>query len=469
MEELSGLDASFLSLESDKTPMHIGSIAMLEGAMSFDHFRQYIEERLPLVRRLTQKLLLTPFNIDRPHWAQDADFDLNMHLYRMALPKPGGWKELRCLACQELSQPLSRDRPLWEFIFVEGLDNIPQVPKGSVALLTKVHHAGFDGKSGIELLKMLYDTSADVGHLVEQKSKPIEPAPAWSELLTEGVVNLILRPAKLPLLLWDSAKAGLKATYLHQIQHIVLPTLPFTAPQTFLNETVSLEREWDSALLDLQRVKALRAGVEGATLNDVILAICAGALRRYLLEKNQLPDKPLVAMVPVSTRGENQKSTLGNQISAMFIQLATDIDDPIKRLRKININTLVGKLYQDVVADKSLMDYAQLIPFGLASVATHLYSQAILAKRIKPPFNLIITNVPGPQVPLYLAGHKLLFNMGTGPIHDGAGLIIPVLSYNGTLSFSPTSCAKMMPDIALFTRYIHEAANELEVAISKSQ
>jgi WS/DGAT/MGAT family acyltransferase len=449
--------------------MHIGSIAMLEGAMSFEHFRQYIQERLPLVKRLTQKLVLTPFNIDRPHWAQDSDFDLNQHLYRTALPRPGGWKELRYLACQELSQPLNRDRPLWEFIFVEGLDNIPQVPKGSVALLSKVHHAGFDGKSGIELLRMLYDTSADVGHLVLEKPKQVERAPAWSELLTEGVVNLVLRPAKLPSLLWDSAKAGLKATYLHQIQDIALPTLPFTAPQTFLNETVSLEREWDSALLNLKRIKALRAGVEGATLNDVVLAICAGALRHYLLEKNQLPDEPLVAMVPVSTRDKGQKTSLGNQISAMFIQLATDIEDPLERLRQININTLVGKLYQDAVAAKSLMDYAQLVPFGLASVATHLYSQAILSKRIKPPFNLIITNVPGPQVPLYLAGHKLLFNMGTGPIHDGAGLIIPVLSYNGTLSFSPTSCAKMMPDIALFTRYIHDSADELEAAINKSQ
>lgn len=465
MEELSGLDASFLFLESDKTPMHIGSIGIIEGSLNFDHFRQYIQQRLPLVERLTQKLLNVPLGIDRPHWVQDPDFDLNMHLYSTALPRPGGWKELRYLASQEFSKPLNRDRPLWEFIFVEGLDNIPQVPKGSVALLSKVHHAGFDGKSGIELLGMLYDTSADFGHLSPVKPKPLEIIPGWFELLTKGAANLVLRPTKLPGLLWDSAKAGLKATYLSQTQDIALPTLPFTAPHTFLNDTVTLERKWDSALLDLKRVKALRAGVEGATLNDVVLAICAGALRRYLLEKNQLPREPLVAMVPVSTRGNGQQNAMGNQISAMFIQLASNIEDPVERLRKININTLVGKLYQEEVAAKSLMDYAELVPFGLAGVVTHLYSQAILARRIKPPFNLIITNVPGPQVPLYLAGHKLLFNMGTGPIYDGTGLIIPVLSYNGTLSISPTSCAKLMPDIELFTRYIRESANELEAAV----
>jgi WS/DGAT/MGAT family acyltransferase len=465
MEELSGLDASFLFLESDKTPMHIGGIALIEGTIRFEDFRQYIQQRLPLVDRLTQKLLSAQLGLDRPHWVQDPDFDLNMHLFRTALPSPGGWKELRCHVTQEFSKPLNREHPLWEFIFVEGLDNIPQVPKGSVALLSKVHHAGFDGKSGIELLSMLYDTSADIAYIAPTKPKALEAIPAWFELLAGGAANLLLRPAKLPLLLWDSAKAGLKATYLRQVKDIKLPTLPFTSPHTCLNDTVSSERNWDSALLDLDRVKALRTGVEGATLNDVILAICAGALRRYLSEKKQLPEESLVAMVPISTRVNGQQNTMGNQISAMFIQLATNIEDPIERLRTININTLVGKLYQEVVAAKGLMDYAELVPFALAGVATHLYSQAILTKRIKPPFNLIITNVPGPQVPLYLAGHKLLFNMGTGPIYDGAGLIIPVLSYNGTLSISPTSCAKLMPEIELFTRYIHESVNELEIAV----
>jgi diacylglycerol O-acyltransferase len=406
-----------------------------------------------------------PLNIDRPLWVQDPNFDLNMHLIRTALPQPGNWKELRYLASQEFSKQLSRERPLWEFIFVEGVDSIPQVPKGSVALLCKVHHAGFDGKAGLELISMLFDLSPEIRHVSAPLTKSIDRVPGWLELVTKGVANVIFRPTKLPSLLWETGKATLKAGYLKQIQDINMPTLPFSAPYTCLNDTVEAERKWDSAILDLTRVKAIRKAVEGATINDVVLAICAGALRRYLLEKNVLPDEPLVAMVPVSIRAKEQHNdTVGNQVSAMFIQLATNVEEPLKRLQKIHINTLIGKLYQDVVAAKSLMDYAELVPFGLAGLATRLYSHGILDKQIKPPFNLIITNVPGPQIPLYLAGHKLLYTMGTGPIYDGAGLIIPVLSYNGNLTFSPTSGEKIMPDIEVLCHYIRESANELELA-----
>jgi WS/DGAT/MGAT family acyltransferase len=465
MEELSGIDASFLYLESAKMPMHIGQVAIIEGSLTFDDFKAYFEECLPRVERLRQKLVFVPLNIDRPHWVQDPDFDLNMHLIRSALPQPGNWKELRYLASQEFSKQLSRERPLWEFIFVEGVDSIPQVPKGSVALLCKVHHAGFDGKAGLELISMLFDLSPEIRHVSAPLTKSIDRMPGWLELVTKGVANVIFRPTKLPGLLWETGKATLKAGYLKQIHDINMPTLPFSAPHTCLNDTVEAERKWDSAILDLTRIKAIRKAVEGATINDVVLAICAGALRRYLLEKNVLPDEPLVAMVPVSIRAKEQHNdTVGNQVSAMFIQLATNVEEPLVRLQKIHINTLIGKLYQDVVAVKSLMDYVELVPFGLAGLATRLYSHGILDKQIKPPFNLIITNVPGSQIPLYLAGHKLLYTMGTGPIYDGAGLMIPVLSYNGNLTFSPTSCEKIMPDIEVFCRYIRESANELELA-----
>ena len=160
---------------------------------------------------------------------------------------------------------------------------------------------------------------------------------------------------------------------------------------------------------------------------------------------------------------------MGNQVSAMYIQLATDIENPIKRLEKIHINTLVGKLYQDAIDAKSLMGFAELIPFGLAGVASRFYSRTALAKRHSPFFNLVITNVPGPNIPLYLAGHKLLTNMGTAPIFDGMGLILPVLSYNGTITISPTSSMNLMPDLDVFTKYLLESANELEVAVNEKQ
>lgn len=467
MEELSGLDASFLYMETPKMPMHIGGVNILEGSMQFEEFKKFVEERVHMVDKLTQKLVTVPLSLDRPYWAEDPDFDINMHLHRTALPRPGGWKELRYLASRLFSQQLNRDRPLWEFIFVEGIDDVPQVPKGSVALISKVHHAGFDGKSGADLMTMLYDISPTPRPVPAKIAKAKEAIPGALGLMAKSAYNFATRPGKLPGLLWDTGKATLKAGYMTRAHGIKMPTMPFSAPQTRFNDVVEAERLWNSAILDLGRVKSLRKAVDGATLNDVVLAICAGALRRYLLEKNELPEKPLVAMVPVSTRTDQEKNAMGNQVSAMYIQLATDLEDPIKRLEKIHINTLVGKLYQDAIDARSLMGYAELIPFGLAGVAARFYTRAAIAKRHKPFFNVVITNVPGPQIPVYLAGHKLLANMGTAPIFDGMGLIMPVCSYNGQLSISPTSSVNLMPDLDLFTRYIRESANEMEVAVAE--
>jgi len=198
----------------------------------------------------------------------------------------------------------------------------------------------------------------------------------------------------------------------------------------------------------------------------VILAICAGALRRYLLEKNKLPAKPLVAMIPVSIRG---KSTVkgSNQLSNMLVQLATNVEDPIERLEVIQENTIRGKTYQDAIGAKTLSNIAEAIPFGLANQAARLYSRFQLSEMHNPVFNLTITNVPGPPIPLYINGHKVLSVMGSAPIIDGMGLIIVILSYNGLLTISPTSDVKSMPDLDSFTKYLRESANELEAAILK--
>ena len=461
MEELSGLDASFLYLETPKTPMHIGGVNVLEGSMKFEDFRQFIQDRLHIVDKLTQKLVTLPLSLDRPYWVEDTDFDIDMHIHHRVLPKPGGWKELRRLASSLFSQQLNRERPLWEFIFVEGLDDIAQVPKGSVALISKVHHSGFDGKSGADLMTMLYDISPTPRPVPPPPPKTVDVIPGSLGLLARGAYNLVTRNSKLPGLLWDTGKSTLKAGYT-RVQGIEMPPLPVSAPKTRFNQIVEADRLWNSTILDLGRVKALRKIVDGATLNDVILA-------RYLLEKDELPDEPLVAMVPVSTRSDQEKETMGNQVSAMYIELATHVADPIKRLNKIHLSTLIGKLYQEAIDARSLMGYAELIPFGLAGVASRFYSRAALAKRHKPFFNVVITNVPGPQIPLYLAGHKLLANMGTAPIFDGMGLIMPICSYNGSISISPTSAANLMPDLDLFNRYIRESANELEAAVAKKQ
>ena len=379
MEELSGLDASFLYLESDAIPMHIGGVAIIEGTLKFEDFFQFFEKRVHTVERLRQKLVSVPMSLDRPYWVDDPDFDLNNHLARVTLQRPGGWQELRSLASNVFSGQLSRDKPLWSFVFVDGVDNIAQVPKGSVAIISKIHHAGFDGKSGADLMSLLFDISATPKPVPAPAIKNTFEAPSHVDLLGRSAFNWISRPTKLPGLLWDAGKAALKASYLKRVEGLKPPILPFRAPKSLLNTTVVRQRRWDSAVLELNRVKALRRGVNNASLNDAVLCICAGAIRRYLNDKKALPDEPLVAMVPVSTRCEHEKNAMGNQVSAMYIRLATHIDDPLERFKCIVEDTQAAKRYQEALDAKSLMGFAELVPFGLAAVASRFYTRAAVA------------------------------------------------------------------------------------------
>lgn len=464
MQPLSGLDASFLYLETPTSHMHVGSVAVLDGALTFNEFKEFLASRIHLSPKLRQRLIEVPLSIDYPYWVDDPNFDINVHLQHLALPRPGGWRELRAMASQIFSKPLDRSRPLWEFSFIEGLDTVAQVPSGSVAIITKMHHASIDGMAGADLLSTLFDMTPE--------PRKVEPAPPWNpkplpnELLvaTKSAISFAKKPLKLPGLVKDTVAATVKAGYLTRIQNLELPTAPFTAPTTPLNGIVSAQRKWNSALLSLERIKKLK-NIMGTTVNDVMLAICSGALRRYLIEKNKLPSKPLVAMIPVSVRTRDQQSSGGNQVSNMLIQLGTQIEDPIERLEQIHENANRGKMYQGAIGAQTLAKMAEVVPFGLANQATRLYSRYQLSSMHNPVFNVVITNVPGPQFPLYMNGRRLLAFMGMAPIIDGMGLIITILSYNGVVSVSPTSDIKTMPDIDIFTRYIRESANELEALI----
>lgn len=468
MQALTGLDASFLYLETPNSPMHVGGLAIIEGPLEFDTFRDIIQSRLHLVPSFTQRLVEVPLSLDYPYWIDDPNFNLSRHMHHTALPQPGDWKQLRRLASRLFSQPLNRNRPLWEVVFIEGINNIPQVPPGSVAILSKIHHAAIDGMSGADINSIIYDMTPEPRKFPPPPVKKVESVPSDLELVRRSAVNFVKRPFKLPKLLLDTATSTVKAGYLTRVRSAPMPTLPFTAPKTILNGPVSADRIWDTSLLSLDRIKAIKNIIEGTTVNDVILTACAGALRRYLQEKNELPEKPLVAMVPVSTRTKDEKNTMGNQVSSMFIPLGTDIEDPIERLREINKHTVSGKIVQQAVNAKSLVEYSEFIPFGLAGTAARLYSRANLSKLHNPVFNLVITNVPGPQVPIYMGGKQLLTNMGMAPVLDGMGLLITVLSYNGVVSLSPVSARNIMPDMSKFTRYLRESANELEAAVLAS-
>ncbi len=463
MKAISGMDAAFLYAETPTSPMQVGSLAVIEGSLKFETFREIIRSRIHLIPAMRQRLVSLPLSIDHPYWVDDPHFNLDLHIQHIALPKPGGWRQLRALASQIFSTPLDMSRPLWSFTFIEGLDNIPQVPAGSVALLSKVHHVTIDGVAGTDILNQLFDVTPKPRH-VPPPAKPFKPKPLPNEveMAFKSTMSFVSRPLKLPRLVSDTVTATVKAGFLTRVKGLALPDVPFTAPPTPLNGIISAQRKWNTAILSLDRIKVLK-NICGTTVNDVMLAICAGALRRYLLEKGKLPNKPLVAMVPISTRTEGEKS--GNQISNMLVQLATHIEDPIDRLEAIYGNTKRGKIYQGALGAKTLSQLADAVPFGMANQAARVYSRFQLAKRHNPVYNVVISNVPGPQLPLYLGGHKLIAMMGMAPIIDGMGLIITILSYNGLVTISPTSDANSMPDIDRFARYLRESANELEAAV----
>lgn len=462
MKAISGLDAAFLYTETPTSPMQVGSLAVIEGSLKFEAFREIIRSRIHLIPVMRQRLVSVPLSIDHPYWVDDPYFNLDLHIQHIALPKPGGWRALRALVSQIFSTPLDMSRPLWSFTFIEGLDNIPQVPAGSVALLAKMHHVTIDGVAGTDILNQLFDVTPKPRHVPSPKPYKPKPLPNDLELAFKSTMSFVSRPLKLPRLLSDTVNATVKAGFLTRVKGLAFPDVPFTAPPTPLNGIISAQRKWNTAILSLDRIKVLK-NICGTTVNDVMLAICAGALRRYLLEKGKLPNKPLVAMVPISTRTEGEKS--GNHISNMLVQLATHIEDPVERLEAIYSNTKRGKIYQGALGAKTLSKFADAVPFGMANQAAQLYSRFQLAKRHNPVFNVVISNVPGPQLPLYLGGHKLIAIMGMAPIIDGMGLIISILSYNGMVTISPTSDVKSMPDIDLFARYLRESANELEAAV----
>jgi WS/DGAT/MGAT family acyltransferase len=463
MQPLSGLDSAFLYLEDARQPMHVGSVLVFEGSMRFEDFRNTMAARVHLVERLRQRLVMVPFGIGKPYWAEDPAFNVDMHLQHVALPSPGSWKELRRLAARIFSMPLDRTRPLWEMTFVEGLDQIPQVPPGSVAVINKVHHSAIDGVSGADMMGVLLDTTKEPRTFQAPPPRSIAPIPNEIEVLAHTARKIMGKPSEIRRVAAEISEA-LRAAAKIRDKGVEAPPVPMTAPHTPFNRTITSQRIWNTALLELDRVKAIRK-ITDCTLNDVVLAICAGALRRYLDEKRQLPDKPLLAMIPVSTRGEDEHGKMGNKVSAMLLDMATDIADPVERLNVLRQHTQGGKAFEKAGATRAFVDLWDFIPFGLANRVLRLYSRFRVSEMHNPLFNLVITNVPGPQIDMYMAGHKMLASMGMAPLVDGMGLLITVLSYNGVLSISPTSCPAVMPDLDLFTRYLREAANELEAAV----
>ncbi len=469
MEQMSGLDASFLYLESPTTPMHVGSLVVYDQSLAPDgvvRFREILDligERVALARCFRQKVVRVPLDLDHPWWVEDEDFDLEHHVRHIALPKPGDWRQLCILTARLVSLPLDPTRPLWELWVIEGLDAVEGYPPGSFAVVSKIHHAAIDGMSGAEIFAALHDPEPGAHREIADEWRP-EPEPSPLELLARAGIGNVTRPLAGLQALGRLVPAVGRTVRSLRRGDAGLPRL--RPPITRFNTTVSSHRVFEGRRFALTDVKRVRSLVPGATVNDVVLAVVGGALRRYLSHHDELPDRSLVAMAPVSTRPPERAGRGGNEVSSLFVPLGTDIADPVGRLEAVHRATRASKELDRAIGARVLTDFGRFGPMRLASLAARLYTRTGLARRTGMPMNCVVTNVPGPQFPLYMGRARVLDIYGIGPILDGMGLIHPVMSYDGGLTISFTGCRDQMPDPGVYAAFIEASMGEYLAAVA---
>ena len=467
MEQLSGLDATFINMETRSAPTHVGGLAIYdqstapEGHVTFKGILSNLESRLHLARCFRQKIVRVPFGFDHPYWIEDPEFDLEFHVRHIALPKPGDWRQLCIQAARLHARPLDLDKPLWEMYVIEGLDHVDGLPEGSFAILTKIHHAAIDGVSGVEMTAAIHDLTPDATPPRPDRPWVPESEPTLLELALRSTVNNIRQPIRFARIVSEAAPPAIRALLQPRDENVEKSA---TVPRTRFNGRVSPHRVFEAKSFSLADVKQVRKSVEGATVNDVILAVCGGALRKYLDHHNELPRETLSAFAPISTRTEAQKGQAGNQVSGMFVELHTDEGDPMKRLEKVYRSTVSSKEMSKAVGARSMTDVTQTMPGALAGISGRLVARTGLMSRMRPIANCVVTNIPGPQIPLYFTGAKMVANFGLGLPMEGLGLFHIVLSYNGAITVSVTACRDQLPDPEFYAECLEESFRDLRKA-----
>ncbi|HEY5776685.1 MAG TPA: wax ester/triacylglycerol synthase family O-acyltransferase [Xanthomonadales bacterium] len=468
MEMLSALDATFIYLESEHSPMAIGAVYVIDAKdapddFSYQTWRSLVESRLKLSRVFRQRLVEVPLDLSFPYWINDPGFNLDNHLPFAILPEPGGMAELMQKAAHVWGRVLDRERPLWDITFVAGLNNIDGLSKGSFALITRVHHAAVDGKASTEMMTALLDMTPGIRKIKGEDSWQPEDLPSTVSVITRSWSRAGQKAVELAGFVGKVAAGTAQLQSDIWLKKLEPPPRLLSAPPSMFNQAVSSARTFWGRNFDFERIRAIRRAVPGVTINDVVLAICAGGLRRYLLKKGELPAKPLVAMAPISVRGE--EGGAGNQVSAMLVGLATDADNELDRLVRINANTRRSKIHAGALPASKITEF---LPSETLAAAARVYTRTRLGGHHRPFFNVTITNVPGPPVPLYVAGARIHSAFGMAPILDGLGLILVVLSYNGRISIGINSCEEIVPDPDNMAECIERSFNELELAVKKA-
>ena len=475
MRQLTSLDAQFLALETPRQYGHTSGVAILDpatapgGTLELADIQRLILERLPLLPPFRWRLAEVPFGMDYPYWIDDPDFDIDFHVRELALVSPGTMDKLEEQVARVFARPLDRSRPLWELYLIHGLEG------GRVALMTKIHHAVIDGMSGAEILGVLLDLTP------EGREKPPTPdgiralrAPSDLEMLVRGLMGLPRYPLRalrsLPATLPNIEEvgvykglpgAGLVGGAARTVQRVFSRErtvsgrrLP-SPPHTSFNGRVSPHRRVVFGQIPLEQVKAVK-NLHGVTVNDVVVSICAGAVRRWLSGHAELPDEPLVAQIPVSVRSQEQQGTYGNRILLMSAPLHTDIEDAVERLQRTHESLMEMKERHHALPATLLQDANHFIPPAVFSRAARLTFALSSNRRLSPTWNLVISNVPGPQFSLYCCGARLEALYPVSVVTDGMGLNITLMSYDGQCNFGIVADRELMPDVRDLMGWLHE-------------
>jgi len=490
MRQLNGIDASFLNVETPSTFGHVSSITIYDpsgapGGAGLEATKQIILERIDQLAPFRRRLVEVPMGLDLPYWIEDPNFDIDFHVRHHAVPPPGNPEQLAEAISRIIARPLDRTRPLWELYVIEGVDNGTRI-----AQLTKVHHAAIDGAAGALMLAALLDVDPDVRPSGTPTPWEPEEIPTDEEMLRITAREFLRRPEKFVRLgvrttreLAAATRSGglraiadliaqpmpgpmgkmmrerLRAQYGTDVDHP--PALPPTeAPRTPWNHPITPHRRFAYTSLPLDDAKEIRRAF-GCTFNDVVMAVCSGTLRRYLLLHDCLPDESLVAMVPVSVRNGDEDDVFQNRVSMMLSDLATNEADPLARLQRVQHSMTAAKESFAAIPADALQDFTQFAPPAVAARAMRMYSRLRIADRMNPPFNLVISNVPGPPIPLYSAGAKLEHFYPVSTLVDGQGLNMTVQSYNGNLDFGFVADRDLVPDLWVMVDLLQEAMAEL--------
>ncbi len=468
MRQLTGLDNAFLALEGPATPLHVTSLTVLDGSTLPDGFGyhtvlDHIADRIRGIPQFRERLEQVPLGLDHPYWRVDEHFDLEFHVRHSAAPPPGGDHELAEVVARLHARPLDRSRPLWEMYVIEGLAG------GDIGLLTKMHHAAIDGVAGIELAGVVLDQSPDPAPRRDRGPDLVpEPPPPTPLMLARGARGLVRFPTRAARWALNSAR---ELPALGDLARMALPSPgrqretdggmvagpTLQAPQTPFNKPVTPHRRVAWTVLDLQRVKEVKRA-RGTTVNDVIMAITAGAVRRHLLENDALPDRPLQAMVPISVRSDGEQG--GNRVTTMVGLVPTHIADPLRRLEWVAEQMRTAKEHDAVPADV-LADVSSMAAPVVAARAARVVTRLGWANRLRLPFNMVISNVPGPPVPLYVAGARVKHMIPVSAIHDGVGFNVTIISHENDIDVGLVADREMIDDLWHVAGLFEESAKEL--------